>query len=154
MIVIMRHGAAQRSCDSDFNRRLTADGIADVRKRAEYLRLQNITFDLVMVSPYIRTLQTLEIIREAVGISEVSITRELVPSADSGIADYLRVLHDQGKKVLVISHMPLVGMLVRELAGNHLSGFMNPADLNILDSNGDGEKLKVIYSTNCYDLNA
>ena len=59
-----------------------------------------------------------------------------------------------GKKVLVISHMPLVGMLVRELAGNHLSGFMNPADLNILDSNGDGEKLKVIYSTNCYDLNA
>ena len=56
--------------------------------------------------------------------------------------------------MLVISHMPLVGILVRELAGNHLSGFMNPADLNILDSNGDGEKLKVIYSTNCYDLNA
>jgi len=74
--------------------------------------------------------------------------------ADSGIADYLRVLHDEGKKVLVISHMPLVGILVRELAGNHLSGFMNPADLYILDSNGDGEKLKVIYSTNCYDLNA
>ena len=50
--------------------------------------------------------------------------------------------------------MPLVGILVRELAGNHLSGFMNPADLYILDSSGDGEKLKVIYSTNCYDLNA
>ena len=70
MIVIVRHGTAQCNCDSDFNRRLTADGIADVRKRAEYLRLQNITFDLVMVSPYIRTLQTLEIIREAVGIHD------------------------------------------------------------------------------------
>lgn len=153
MIVIVRHGVAEDSFDNDINRELTEQGKADIRKRADYLRSMNIEFDEAFVSPYIRTLQTLEIIKSAVTVKDANFTRDLEPNGNVRIADYFRVLHDQNKNVLVISHMPMVGFIMRELCGVQVSGFMNPGDMNILDEKGSNELFKVIYTTNYYDLN-
>lgn len=153
MIVIVRHGVAQNLYDLDLYRELTDVGRADIQKRADYLKEQGIEFDEAFVSPYIRTLQTFEIIKDSVVVKDSNITRELEPNGNVQIADYFRLLHDDHKNILVISHMPLVSFLMKELCGIQVSGFMNPGDMNILDQKGDNELFKVIYTTNFYDLN-
>ncbi len=83
---IMRHGEAQHqqkgmvSCTVGDPFHLTARGTAEVEKSAEALKTKKI--DHIVVSPFVRTGETAEIVRSALGLPESAVT------VDQRLAEY------------------------------------------------------------------
>src|SRR5947208_1509636 len=68
-IYILRHGLAGERCDPhyprDADRPLTSEGKRKLRKIAKAIDALELSFDLILSSPYVRTRQTAEIIAKA-----------------------------------------------------------------------------------------
>lgn len=117
-VFIMRHGDAALDAASDSVRPLTQCGCDESRLMATWLTGQVASIERVLVSPYLRAEQTLDVVREALNLPEKEdILPELRPCGDVGlVGDYLLALASQGvESALVVSHLPLVGYLVSEL---------------------------------------
>lgn len=117
-VYIMRHGDAALEAPSDAQRPLTQTGRSESQDMAVWLAQQTVGVERVLVSPYLRAQQTLEIVNHILPPKgPVDILPELTPGGDVRQAgDYLRMLAIEGVgSVLVISHLPLVGYLVAEL---------------------------------------
>jgi phosphohistidine phosphatase len=85
---------------------------------ATWLKGQVVDIERVLVSPYLRAEQTLDVVREALTLpGKEDILPELTPCGDVGLVScYLQALANEGvESALVISHLPLVGYLVSEL---------------------------------------
>ncbi len=140
-IWIMRHGEASFSASSDSERTLTPFGIEMAKKQGQWLgnRLNQakIQLDKILVSPYLRTQQTLEAVKlglQAVGFSQsftnlVETWEEITPDGNQSLVlDYLDFLRDEGaKNVLLISHLPLVFDLVCALTDDQSQVHFYPA---------------------------
>lgn len=117
-IYIMRHGQAEMMAHSDSERALTNLGRAESERMANSLVEQGISFDAVMVSPYVRALQTWESVRpffaEVVNVQTID---ALTPSGNvSRAVNEVLALQAQGvESLLIVSHLPLVGYIVGEL---------------------------------------
>jgi phosphohistidine phosphatase len=109
-IWVLRHGEAQASARSDAERELTAHGREEVLRSAVHLLGKPL--DLIIASPYVRTRQTAQLAREALGLSaEIVIAPWLTPGSDPD--DVLRKLgNHSAEHVLLVSHQPLVGALI------------------------------------------
>ncbi|GKX47517.1 phosphohistidine phosphatase [Pectobacterium carotovorum subsp. carotovorum] len=82
---------------------------------------QNIDIERVLVSPYLRAQQTLEVVKKVLPLpEEADCLNELTPGGDAQLVSYyLQTLAREGVgAVLVVSHLPLVGYLVAELCQN------------------------------------
>ncbi|MDH2997810.1 phosphohistidine phosphatase SixA [Pasteurellaceae bacterium LFhippo2] len=140
-IWIMRHGEAGFNAQTDKERTLTSSGETMAFKQGQwlgkYLLEQRVTLDKVIVSPYLRTLQTLSCLEkglQAVNFSQsfANISEEwegITPYGDSdNVVDYLRFLREEGaQNVLIISHLPLVFDLVQALTNYKESVNFYPA---------------------------
>ncbi|GKX57001.1 phosphohistidine phosphatase [Leminorella grimontii] len=120
-VFIMRHGEASFHADSDPARRLTERGVEQTADMTRRLREQSDGIEFVLVSPYVRAQQTLEVVRREFPLpSAVCIETfpALIPGGSPApCADYLTVLAQQGiGSVLIVSHLPLVSYLVSELS--------------------------------------
>ncbi len=85
---------------------------------ASWMRRKFIDTDRVLVSPYLRARQTLDVMRDELVLPDGEETLpELTPGGDVAmICCYLQTLANEGlDTVLVISHLPLVGYLVADL---------------------------------------
>ncbi|MEK9496291.1 phosphohistidine phosphatase SixA [Photorhabdus sp. P32] len=117
-IFIMRHGDAALDAISDAARQLTPRGCDESQKMACWLAQQKHQIDLVLVSPYIRAEQTLQIVRKSLSLPDSEeVLSGLTPSGDAAtVSSYLQFLAEQGHNaVLIVSHLPLVSYLVAEL---------------------------------------
>ncbi|AJI94616.1 phosphohistidine phosphatase SixA [Yersinia ruckeri] len=117
-VLIMRHGDAALDAASDAQRPLTQCGNEESRQIAAWVNSQSLDIEQVLVSPYLRAVQTLGVIREVLTLPEgQEVMPELTPGGDAAlVACYLQVLAKEGcASVLLISHLPLVGYLVAEL---------------------------------------
>jgi phosphohistidine phosphatase len=117
-VFIMRHGDAALDAASDSVRPLTHCGCDESRQMATWLKGQKVDIERVLVSPYLRAEQTLDVVRETLsGLSQVEVMPELTPCGDPAmVSAWLQTLANEGvSSVLVISHLPLVGYLVSEL---------------------------------------
>ncbi|RKQ38422.1 phosphohistidine phosphatase SixA [Enterobacter sp. R1(2018)] len=117
-VFIMRHGDAALDAASDSVRPLTQCGCDESRVMATWLKGQIADIERVLVSPYLRAEQTLDVVRETLNLPEKEdILPELTPSGDVGLVScYLQALANEGvESALVVSHLPLVGYLVSEL---------------------------------------
>lgn len=117
-VVIMRHGEAALEAVSDSARPLTECGCDESVHMAAWLKGRAINIQRVLVSPYLRAQQTLEKVKQAIGLpDEVEVLKELTPGGDPAVvAQELHALALEGvSSVLVVSHLPLVGYLVAEL---------------------------------------
>ncbi|MER2473275.1 phosphohistidine phosphatase SixA [Photorhabdus laumondii] len=117
-IFIMRHGDAALDAISDAARQLTPRGCDESQKMACWLARQKHQIDLVLVSPYIRAEQTLQIVRKSLSLPDgEEVLLGLTPSGDAAtVSSYLQFLAEQGyNAILVVSHLPLVSYLVAEL---------------------------------------
>ena len=149
-IWIMRHGEAGFDAPTDSERTLTEKG-----KNAAFLQgkwlgeqciPQNILFDKILVSPYVRAQQTLTALTqgmEAVGFSQhfANITEkwdEITPSGSPVlIQDYLAFLNEEGaNQVLIVSHLPLVFDLVQTFTQYQQSVHFYPAVIAEIHWNG------------------
>jgi phosphohistidine phosphatase len=142
-IYIMRHGQAEMMAHSDAQRELTFLGRCESEIMATYLANENVSFDAVLVSPYLRAQQTWEAVQPFFpGIANVQTLKFLTPggSTHKSINEIL-ALHASGvKSLLIVSHLPLVGYLVSELATDVAApAFATSSVAHVeLDDNGVG----------------
>ena len=127
-LFVMRHGEAELMVNSDKERCLNARGKEQSTLQGTWLKSTALDLDKVLVSPYTRALETFNQINE---VYEQKLTDKLkiwdgiTPYGDSGIvSDYLSVLAEEGvENVLIISHLPLVGDIVKEMCGRNPASF-------------------------------
>ncbi|WHP32700.1 phosphohistidine phosphatase SixA [Trabulsiella odontotermitis] len=142
-VFIMRHGDAALEAASDSVRPLTVCGCDESRLMATWLKGQKVDVERVLVSPFLRAEQTLDIVRECLNLpKEVDVLPELTPCGDVGLVSaYLQTLANEGvASALVVSHLPLVGYLVAELCpGETPPMFSTSAIANVtLEADGHG----------------
>ncbi len=111
---------------------------------AAWLHSQSIAIDKVLVSPYVRAQQTLQVVAEQLSLPQSECLSELTPGGDAGqVRDYLYALAQQGVQgVLLISHLPLVGYLVAELCPAQTPPMFATsavASIQVNDQSGMGE---------------
>lgn len=159
-IWIMRHGEAGFNMCSDSERALTCEGEIAATKQGKWLAMRliekKIKLDKILVSPYRRTQQTLECLREGmqaidasknfVNESLIEIWEGITPSGDLGLVyRYLAFLREEGaKNVLVISHLPLVYDLVLTLTENQDTVHFCPAVIAEIDWKNDLGKIMTV----------
>ncbi len=111
-VFIMRHGDAALDAASDSVRPLTSCGCDESRLMANWLKGQKVDIERVLVSPFLRAEQTLDVVGECMNLpGGVDVLPELTPCGDVGLVSaYLQALANEGiTTALVISHLPLVG---------------------------------------------
>ncbi|SUG32220.1 phosphohistidine phosphatase [Salmonella enterica subsp. arizonae] len=142
-VFIMRHGDAALDAASDSVRPLTSCGCDESRLMANWLKGQKVDIERVLVSPFLRAEQTLDVVGDCMNLpAQVDVLPELTPCGDVGLVSaYLHALaNEEIESVLVISHLPLVGYLVSELCpGETPPMFTTSAIANVtLDKSGKG----------------
>jgi phosphohistidine phosphatase len=136
-LVIMRHGEAEPMSAQDSQRQLTARGRHEVNQMALWLQQHYAAFDLIWVSPYLRTRQTAELMlaRQA-PFSQLEIMSELVPDGDAALfKSYFdaRISEKPEARVLLVSHMPLVSFLVEAFTVPGQAPVFSTAQLACID---------------------
>lgn len=127
-VFVMRHGEAQVIANSDKERQLNLRGQLQAEIQGAKLRDIMPNFDKVLVSPYVRALETFNKINEVYEnqlIVKQEIWEGITPYGNaSSVSDYLAVLAQRGiDSVLIVSHLPLVGEIVAELCGKNPASF-------------------------------
>lgn len=146
-VFIMRHGEAELKAVNDSVRVLTQCGRDESRQIAAWLDSKSVNIERVLVSPYLRAEQTLQVVRGRLALPETSTTMpELAPDGDEGLVyNYLQTLAKEScTTVLLISHLPLVGYLVAELCPGESSPMFATSAVACVEldtQTGDGKLL-------------
>jgi len=144
-IYIMRHGQAQLQARSDKLRRLTPEGQRESALMGRWLTSQINQLDLVLHSPYVRAVETWQVVQELLpAAARVEQLDELVPGGDArAVADLLVGMEPELShgNVLVISHLPLVGYLVNELVPEEMPPMFPTAAVARVDYSQDQASL-------------
>ncbi|KLN96851.1 phosphohistidine phosphatase SixA [Moellerella wisconsensis] len=117
-VYIMRHGDAVMHAASDAERPLSQKGRDESTIMAQWLEARQPHVDKVLVSPYLRAQQTLEVLTRSLTLpAEAEVMPQLTPSGNEEyIASYIGALASEGiNAILIVSHLPLVGYLVAQL---------------------------------------
>ncbi|MES2130180.1 MAG: phosphohistidine phosphatase SixA [Pseudomonadota bacterium] len=103
-LILWRHAEAEEG-EPDQARVLTAKGQKQARRMAEWLTSQLPESTRILVSPAVRTLQTVEPLGR-----KYKVVPDLAPGADA--ADILRVANWPSSKepVLIVGHQPTMGL--------------------------------------------
>lgn len=148
-IIVMRHGEAEIMANSDPERCLTARGKTQATEQGKWLK-QHMSFDKVIVSPYLRAQQTFDAIN-FVYDNQLSNKMEtwdgVTPNSYANfVINYLELLSNQGiQRVLIISHLPLVSEIISSICSDQPVRFY-PATFAEID--WQQFKGKVIHSRN------
>lgn len=163
-IWIMRHGEAGFNHTTDAERSLTAFGTEMAQKQGLWLtkRWQQLGIfpDKILVSPYLRTQQTLQAITKAQTHSDnvalfqspqiIETWQGITPAANPhNVVNYLQFLKDEGaKNILMISHLPLVYDLAQQLTQNEAHVHFYPAVIAEIDWTGTKGTLITVENPN------
>ncbi|CAQ83510.1 MULTISPECIES: phosphohistidine phosphatase SixA [Photorhabdus] len=156
-VFIMRHGEAALDAISDSARQLTPRGCHESQEMAYWLEQQGPKIDLVLVSPYIRAEQTLQVVRKSLSLPVgEEVLPGLTPSGDAAmVSSYLQVLAEQGHDaVLVVSHLPLVGYLVAELCPAEIPLMFATSAITCVDLNNQTGKGTLVWQVSPSQLAA
>ncbi|MFB0912317.1 MAG: phosphohistidine phosphatase SixA [Glaciecola sp.] len=120
-IFVMRHGEAEPYKRDDQSRHLTRFGLTQSEHASKWMskQLNEDTelkqIDLTLVSPYVRTIETLEAVEQFMPIRNKVQTSAVTPDGNAKQAHDLidgELLQDSDiNSLLIISHMPLVSLL-------------------------------------------
>jgi phosphohistidine phosphatase len=126
-LYFLRHGKAcarGRQWRPDSTRPLTREGEKKMHDIARGLQALDVSFDLILTSPYLRALRTAEILAEVFQSKKVFETRNLVPeAAPESVIDEIKDSFSALKQIVLVSHEPLMTRLLSVL----LSGKDNMA---------------------------
>ena len=147
-LFIMRHGEAELMANSDKERHLNANGREQSRLQGMWLKSTVLEFDKVLVSPYTRALETFDEINQVFKqqlSDKLEVWEGITPYGDSGlVSSYVALLEKEGhRNLLLISHLPLVGDIVKELCGRNPASFY-PATIVDIHWNNDQSKVNDI----------
>jgi phosphohistidine phosphatase SixA len=114
-VFIMRHGEAQANANTDAQRELTQQGRDDIVQMATDYSTVLGAVDVIWASPYVRTQQTAQLLSEQLG--KPVITQAFLPPSGNPVDILVALEAHREDTVLIVSHQPLVGILVDGLAG-------------------------------------
>jgi phosphohistidine phosphatase len=121
-LYLIRHGVAAERGDNypdDTKRPLTNDGVQKLRKEAKALVALDITLDVILTSPLVRTRQTAELVAAAFRNPPPIVTMaSLAPgSAHNAIIEELSK-HHRRHRIALVGHEPGIGELAGRLIGS------------------------------------
>ncbi len=121
-IAVARQAAAN---GSDEERPLTDQGAAKLRRVVRGMKALGLSFDRILTSPYLRALQTAEIVAAEMGLpKKVERTAHLAPEGDPrALMALLQSRRGEQRSVLVVGHEPYLSELISVL----VSGSTGPA---------------------------
>jgi len=123
-IYLMRHGKAEDGFDkSDFDRNLHPKGQRKTKKIAAFLLAQNIKPQLILSSAANRTMQTSEIIAQALKIPENAIikTKPLYLASADQILDVIYAVDDHINNIMIVGHNPGISSIASYLCNSDIS---------------------------------
>jgi phosphohistidine phosphatase len=115
-LYILRHAIAEPRGHSiagrDTQRPLTAEGERKMRRVARGMKAANLSFDLILSSPYLRARQTAEVVVEILGRArKVEFSDTL--AADGNPKELINGLRKtRRKRVLLVGHEPYLSRLI------------------------------------------
>jgi phosphohistidine phosphatase len=128
-LYFLRHGIASRRDDPKYKddslRPLTAKGREKMQYVALGMKNLDLTFDIILSSPYVRAKQTAEIVAKygrtqgpplRIKNKKIHLTNNLLPPAS--IEELLKEVHDsfpKSKKVLFVGHEPHLTEMISSL---------------------------------------
>ena len=126
-LYVLRHGIAVEpgtpGYERDADRPLTPEGERKLRQIAEAMEALELSFDLILSSPYLRALQTAEIVAKALkGRKKVELSESLTPGGSTKkLVELLNRVQPSPESVLLVGHEPylsgLISLLVSGDAG-------------------------------------
>ena len=128
-LYILRHAiAVPRETEGfrrDSDRPLTAAGSRKLRRVVRGMKVLGLSFDLILTSPYLRALQTAEIVANEMGAEKkLEQTSHLAPDGDPRALIHLVASRCTAREsVLVVGHEPYLSELISVL----VSGSTRPA---------------------------
>jgi phosphohistidine phosphatase len=117
-LYILRHGLAVEPGTAgyarDSERPLLPKGERKLRKIAKAMKALELTFDLILSSPYLRARQTAQIIAESYGSrKEVEVADALVPGGSAKkLIESINQLKPEPDTVLLVGHEPYLSNLI------------------------------------------
>ena len=147
-LYLIRHGVAEERGDAwpdDSKRPLSEDGMTRMRKSMRGLARIELTIDVILTSPLVRTRQTAEIVADALDPRPTIVAVESL-APDGAQSAILADLEKQGRKtrIGIVGHEPGIGELAARLIGSrHAIEFKKGAicriDVDDLPPGGPGD---------------
>jgi phosphohistidine phosphatase len=123
-VVLVRHGTAEAAARRDRERALTLEGRRESRELGERLSREGFTPELVIASPFVRAVQTAELLAAALGsVGAVRVSRALRPDCDAGGLVELLAALDGIERVMLVAHEPILSSTCAALTGHGAVGF-------------------------------
>lgn len=117
-LIFVRHAEAIEKTEriADDRRYLTPDGRFLFRKTAKTLRDENITPDLILSSPYLRAVQTADILAEKISyVGSLMAVEDLAPGFDMEALTRIILSFKTAKELVLVGHEPDLGMVISTL---------------------------------------
>jgi phosphohistidine phosphatase len=114
--------------ERDFDRSLTEEGEEKLRRIAKSMRRLELSFDLVLTSPYVRARQTAEVVAEELELSKSPELCDPLRADRSNSRDIVEVLLRQRPlpgRVLLVGHEPNLSSLVSFLTSGMDKTFLS-----------------------------
>lgn len=109
-LYLVRHGNAEPGAN-DIVRPLSREGIAEVKKVADFLKDHECHVDVIYHSVRLRAKQTAQIIHERLKVKKILIERSGL-SPDDQVEDVANFVEQQKNDIMLVGHMPFMGSLV------------------------------------------
>jgi len=118
-LVVMRHAKAEPYADADRDRRLTARGRTDATAAGRQLDAWGLRPDHVLVSAAARTVETWELVKQALDCRPVEeISEALYTASAREVVERVREVPDEHRTVAVVGHNPVASYLATILHDN------------------------------------
>ena len=134
-LILLRHAHAEPPVpgQADFDRPLSAEGLAEAEAVAAWMRDKALVPDRVLCSPSRRTRETLDAVIEAVGNLDKRLDAsiyEATPGTLAGLVD----AHRDAERLLLVGHNPGLERLVALLSSGQSGDYrgMPPAAVAVL----------------------
>jgi phosphohistidine phosphatase len=112
-IYILRHGRAEKRAPSvrgDEARALTGEGRTEILGVAEFLASRDVVFGCIATSPYVRSIETAQIVAKALGKRGLVVQwDELTPGSGIEALESRIAGRSEEESCLIVGHEPLLG---------------------------------------------
>ncbi|HET6343505.1 MAG TPA: phosphohistidine phosphatase SixA [Myxococcota bacterium] len=140
-VYIMRHGLAESGAGRpDEERRLTPEGVAQMRRAVLGLERMGVQIDRIVASPLKRTVQTAELVAEVLAPGARVIESVALSTSGSAAATLGELLSSHGGvgRIFLVGHLPDVAVLVGLLIRGEARGSFNFAPGSLACVHFDG----------------
>jgi phosphohistidine phosphatase len=119
LVYILRHGDAETRPGADGERHLTEKGVAQVTQGITVAKSQlGAKIGLIYSSPITRAQESARIASKVLGIKDYSVSNSLEPEGEANHVYDELLKPNRGKGLLLVSHQPLVSVLLSRLIGS------------------------------------